>query len=84
MFAQTMTAQANMDVMNPVSPNMGTRAYSVSDFSMINHLEFDFSKVGGDHQKFIHEVYKILAIMALNSAKKTKLATYELEHIAQI
>jgi len=50
----------------------------------MNPLEFYDSKVEKDPQKFIDEVYKVLAIMGVTPVQKVELAPYQLNGVAQI
>ena len=65
--AQAMAAQANREVGPRAQPNSSTTSSRLMDFMRMNPPMFYGSKVNGDPQNFINEVYKILYAMGLTS-----------------
>ncbi|WMV13729.1 hypothetical protein MTR67_007114, partial [Solanum verrucosum] len=50
----------------------------------MNPPKFYGSKVKEDPQRFIDEVYKVLAIMGVYMEEKVELATYQLKDVSQV
>lgn len=48
-----MTTQTDRDVVTYVNPNMNSIASKVRDFSRMNPLEYDGSKLEEDPQEFV-------------------------------
>lgn len=77
-----MATQANQGVVAP--PHVPTPVARVRNFARMNPPEFHGSKVDEDAQKFIHEMYKILAIMGMSSEEKAELTAYQLKGVAHV
>ena len=56
-FTQEFIAQHNREEVVPVNPNVGIEALIVNDFTRMNPLEIDGSKIEKVPQDIIKEVY---------------------------
>nr|ABI34333.1 Gag-pol polyprotein, putative [Solanum demissum] len=74
-------AQALVD---PLVKNRTRAEFRVRYFSRMNPPKFHGSKVEEDPQRFINEVYNVLAIMGVSSEEKVELAAYQLKDVAQL
>ncbi|TMX03214.1 hypothetical protein EJD97_017547 [Solanum chilense] len=81
---QAVTAQANRGEVAPTNPLVGLGDTRVREFLRMNLSEFYGSKVGEDHNEFIDEMYKVLAIIGVSSIEKADLAAYQLKDVSQI
>ncbi|WMV46623.1 hypothetical protein MTR67_040008, partial [Solanum verrucosum] len=84
MLAQGMMTQANMEVVVPMNPNMGTMATRVKNFTRMNPPEFHGSNVVENPQEFIDEMYKVLLIMELTPVEKLEFVVYQLKGVSQV
>lgn len=80
---QTITAQANREVVPREKQHASTIASCLRDFTRINPPKYFGSKVDEDPQDFLDEVYNILFSMGMSSMEKIELAAYKLKDVAQ-
>ena len=73
--AQSMTIQANLDIVTRANQQVGTMNSSLRDFTTINPPTFYVSKAKEDPQEFIYEIYKIFYAMELTTSIKAEFST---------
>lgn len=77
MLARALTPQENRDVVSPAKPIRGMGDFTIRVFLRMNPPEHSGSKMEKDPNRFIEEVYKVLAIMEVSLVEKAELATIE-------
>ena len=81
--AQSMTAQANREVVARANQQVATMASRLRNSTRTNPPTFYGSKVEENHQEFIDKIYKILYALGLTTIDKAELSTYQLKDVAQ-
>ncbi|TMX05474.1 hypothetical protein EJD97_018752 [Solanum chilense] len=82
--AQAIMAQANWELIPRPHQQVTTKASRIRYFTWMNSPTLYGFKVDEDPQEFTDEVSKILLAMGLTTSKKTELATYQLQDVAQV
>ena len=80
---QSMTAQANWEVVPLVNQQVSTMASLLRDFTRTKSPIFYGSVIEEEPQELIDEIYKILYSMELTTSEKADSATYQFKDVVQ-